>query len=70
MTKCWSGDQPVKNVFFRFRVKEMNYMLAITSVKGRDVLDSRGNPTVEVEVRLENGGKCRVIVPSGASTIY
>jgi enolase len=32
-------------------------MLTITSVKGREVLDSRGNPTVEVEVRLDNGGK-------------
>ncbi|WP_349258434.1 phosphopyruvate hydratase [Aggregatilinea sp.] len=46
----------------------MSSMLAIASVKGREVLDSRGNPTVEVEVRLQNGGKGRVIVPSGAST--
>jgi enolase len=41
---------------------------AITQVRGRQVLDSRGNPTVEVEVRLEGGGVGRSMVPSGAST--
>jgi enolase len=41
---------------------------AISSVHGREVLDSRGNPTVEVEVRLSGGGWGRAIVPSGAST--
>jgi enolase len=40
----------------------------IADVHGRQVLDSRGNPTVEVEVRLENGSVGRAIVPSGAST--
>jgi enolase len=40
----------------------------IAEVKGRQVLDSRGNPTVEVEVRLESGVTGRAIVPSGAST--
>jgi enolase len=40
----------------------------ITSVKGRQVLDSRGNPTVEVEVRLESGFVGTAAVPSGAST--
>jgi enolase len=34
----------------------------------REVLDSRGNPTVEVEVILEDGTMARAIVPSGAST--
>src|SRR5687768_8767971 len=43
-------------------------MSDITSVHGREVLDSRGNPTVEVEVELESGARGRVIVPSGAST--
>jgi len=40
----------------------------ITSIHAREVLDSRGNPTVEAEVSLENGAKGRAIVPSGAST--
>ncbi len=43
-------------------------MTAIVDVHGRQVLDSRGNPTVEVEVTLESGAAGRAIVPSGAST--
>jgi enolase len=41
---------------------------AIASVHGRWILDSRGNPTVEVDVRLESGALGRAAVPSGAST--
>ena len=40
----------------------------ITSVWAREILDSRGNPTVEVEVGLESGHVGRAAVPSGAST--
>jgi enolase len=40
----------------------------ITSVHGREILDSRGNPTVEAEVRLDGGAMGRAAVPSGAST--
>ncbi|MDE3064231.1 MAG: phosphopyruvate hydratase [Acidobacteriota bacterium] len=43
-------------------------MSAIEMVQGRQVLDSRGNPTVEAEVYLESGASGRAIVPSGAST--
>ena len=43
-------------------------MTMIVDVHGREVLDSRGNPTVEVEVLLESGAEGRAIVPSGAST--
>ncbi|MEC0228453.1 MULTISPECIES: phosphopyruvate hydratase [Paenibacillus] len=43
-------------------------MTTISDVYAREVLDSRGNPTVEVEVYLESGGFGRAIVPSGAST--
>jgi enolase len=43
-------------------------MSAIEHVVGREVLDSRGNPTVEAEVFLESGAKGRAAVPSGAST--
>ena len=45
-----------------------NNMSVIESVYAREVLDSRGNPTVEVEVALESGAEGRAIVPSGAST--
>jgi enolase len=41
---------------------------AIKNVKAREILDSRGNPTVEVEVTLDNGSLGRAAVPSGAST--
>jgi enolase len=40
----------------------------IIEVKGREIIDSRGNPTVEVDVKLEGGGFGRAAVPSGAST--
>jgi enolase len=43
-------------------------MTAIIDIHGREVLDSRGNPTVEVDVTLESGAKGRAAVPSGAST--
>ena len=43
-------------------------MTVIIEIVGREVLDSRGNPTVEVEVTLESGARGRAIVPSGAST--
>jgi enolase len=43
-------------------------MSEIVHVEGREILDSRGNPTVEVEVTLESGAEGRAAVPSGAST--
>src|ERR1700754_528560 len=43
-------------------------MTAIIDITGREILDSRGNPTVEVDVRLEDGSFGRAAVPSGAST--
>ncbi|AUN29267.1 phosphopyruvate hydratase [Niveispirillum cyanobacteriorum] len=43
-------------------------MSAIIDIHAREILDSRGNPTVEVEVRLESGAFGRAAVPSGAST--
>src|SRR5512147_3314827 len=44
------------------------FMTAIVDVIGREILDSRGNPTVEVDVVLEDGTRGRAAVPSGAST--
>ncbi|MEE9556158.1 MAG: phosphopyruvate hydratase, partial [Candidatus Adiutricales bacterium] len=43
-------------------------MLAIVEIKAREILDSRGNPTVEVDVWLEDSSFGRAAVPSGAST--
>ena len=43
-------------------------MTAIATVVGREILDSRGNPTVEVDVVLTTGAFGRAAVPSGAST--
>ena len=43
-------------------------MASIIGIHGREILDSRGNPTVEVEVYLEDGSMGRAAVPSGAST--
>ena len=42
--------------------------LSIEFIQGRQILDSRGNPTVEVDVVLEDGTLGRAAVPSGAST--
>ncbi len=49
------------------QIKEIK-MTAIIDIHGREILDSRGNPTVEVDVVLENGVLGRAAVPSGAST--
>ena len=43
-------------------------MASIADIYGREILDSRGNPTVEVEVVLDDGSQARAAVPSGAST--
>jgi enolase len=43
-------------------------MTGILDIHAREILDSRGNPTVEVEVELESGASGRAAVPSGAST--
>jgi len=43
-------------------------MTKITNIHAREILDSRGNPTIEAEIQLEDGSKARAAVPSGAST--
>jgi enolase len=43
-------------------------MIKITNIKGREILDSRGNPTVEADITLDDGTRARAAVPSGAST--
>ena len=49
-------------------LKEEQDMIKIVKVTAREILDSRGNPTVEVEIFLESGHRGRASVPSGAST--
>ena len=60
------------HIIGRFRQSLRGYplrdMSEIVSIIGREILDSRGNPTVEVEVELESGAVGRAAVPSGAST--
>jgi enolase len=55
------------NTIWAFR-KEVKMFTTIADVKAREILDSRGNPTVEVDVMLEDGSFGRAAVPSGAST--
>ncbi|HEX7418154.1 MAG TPA: phosphopyruvate hydratase, partial [Steroidobacteraceae bacterium] len=43
-------------------------MSRIADIRGREIIDSRGNPTVEAEVLLDSGAVGRALVPSGAST--
>lgn len=63
-------NKTVNRSFLRLVVLSFNHsmMYKIQDVHAREVLDSRGNPTVEVEVTLDNGTMGRAIVPSGAST--
>jgi hypothetical protein len=62
----WPSDPPVVQHHHK-RTKE-KAMSTIAAVWAREILDSRGNPTVEVEVTLESGASGRAAVPSGAST--
>jgi enolase len=59
--------QLFKTLFFKGEIY-MSDWTEITSIHAREILDSRGNPTVEVETELENGTVGRAAVPSGAST--
>src|SRR3954464_12089079 len=56
------------NIFSARTIHPEKTMSAIKSVVARQILDSRGNPTVEVDVTLESGAFGRAAVPSGAST--
>ena len=52
----------------RVRIRPRGTVSSIVDVNAREILDSRGNPTVEVEVELLSGARGRAAVPSGAST--
>ena len=51
-----------------YKNRRQNMSTFIEDIYARQILDSRGNPTVEVDVKLTNGVKGRAAVPSGAST--
>lgn len=57
-----------ERLLLAFLFQNYYYMSQIIGIKGRQILDSRGNPTVEVEVYTEQGAMGRAAVPSGAST--
>jgi len=61
-----SDTQPIVNR--RTGERSLYQMTAIVDITAREILDSRGNPTVEVDVALETGARGRAAVPSGAST--
>jgi enolase len=69
---CWENQAVGKYSVQQPEINSSNRMEAamteIINIVGREVLDSRGNPTVEVEVQLASGAIGRAIVPSGAST--
>lgn len=60
---CKTRGEPISS-----NEPEVHIMTAIIDIIGREILDSRGNPTVEVDVVLEDGALGRAAVPSGAST--
>ena len=57
-----------KTIYENLKAKKMENKITITKIKGRQIIDSRGNPTVEAEVFLSDGTQGRASVPSGAST--
>lgn len=61
-------DMVIKIAYKKENAAIMNLYLRITDVHGREILDSRGNPTVEAEVTVEGSITGRAAVPSGAST--
>ena len=60
---AWAGLDPAVT-----EITENSTMTAIATMIGREILDSRGNPTVEVDVVRKDGHHGRAAVPSGAST--
>src|SRR3954462_4503664 len=66
---CRRSTTPTgKAISNRPHTRPLETSMTIAQVHGREILDSRGNPTVEVDVTLEGGASGRAAVPSGAST--
>jgi len=68
LSKSWYNQNGKIIIKARKGGAQIFVMSAIKKIKAREILDSRGNPTVEVEVELESGVKAVAAVPSGAST--
>ena len=66
-TTRWSSQSAMRRFASKPKTTGDN-RVKIAKIHGREILDSRGNPTVEVEVRLDGGAFGRAAVPSGAST--
>ena len=56
------------DVILRLQLSQINYQMKISKIKAIEILDSRGNPTVEANIKLDDGTTARAMVPSGAST--
>src|SRR6266705_993595 len=67
-TPCASRPMPIAGAALDTSRLRTERPVKITSVRAREILDSRGNPTVEVDVTIEGGAFGRAAVPSGAST--
>jgi enolase len=61
-------ENPVTTIIRRLFEQRILNMTTISEILAREILDSRGNPTIEVDITLENGAAGRAAVPSGAST--
>ncbi len=68
MAPLRSNSTTVESLLFRTCYRRDVPVAAIELIGAREILDSRGNPTIEVEVALEDGSLARAAVPSGAST--
>lgn len=65
--RCRTCETTVENEIVFYKIQKITAM-QIVEIHAREILDSRGNPTIEVEVRTVSGAFGRAAVPSGAST--
>src|SRR5690348_487099 len=69
MRRGCSAAWPASSTVFNWNHRSHSTIMSeIEHVVGREILDSRGNPTVEAEILLDSGATGRALVPSGAST--
>src|ERR671924_510788 len=68
MEGCCLDSKAVASMMRAAAPNPIEFMSQIVDIQAREILDSRGNPTVEAEVTLESGAAGRAAVPAGAST--